>query len=246
MPAAIALILAFVGLVLPLSPATAAQSALPSVGELYFGNPTSAAYYRNAFREGLRELSYVEGRNIRLITRYAEGDPTKLRKIVEEFVALRVDAMFLNAKAVPFAKKMTSTIPIVSAGFADPVGEDLAQSLGAPGGNVTGLSWQSLDASEKRLQLALEIVPTLKRVAVLTDPDDPGIALDAKAIQRIASTVGVKVIEIPIRGASDFAAALAKLKAQRPSGSPNKQCPIPHYAARRALSLRYREPVALY
>ena len=189
---------------------------LPSVGELYFGNASSAADFQNGFREGLRERGYVNGQNIILITRFADGDTKQLLQTTAEFVALKVNVMFINVKAVPTAKKLTSTIPIVSAGFIDPVAEGLVQSLAHPGGNVTGVSWQSRDASAKRLQLALEIFPRLKHLAVITDPDDPSVVLDAKTLHETANHAGIRVSDISVRGESDFNTALAAIKAARP------------------------------
>src|SRR6185295_1271493 len=89
-----------------------AAKQLPRVGELYYGTPSGAAYGYAGFREGLRELGYRDGQNIVLITRFANGDPERLKKFVMEFVALKVDVMFINIKAVAIAKSLTSTIPI--------------------------------------------------------------------------------------------------------------------------------------
>ncbi len=189
----------------------------PRVGELYFGNVSGAAYGYNGFREGLRELGYVDGQNIVLITRFANGDPERLKEFVVEFVALKVDAMFINIKAVPTAKRLTSTIPIVSAGFADPVAEGLVHSLAQPGGNITGVSWQSNDVSGKRLQLAMEVVPGLKHVAVLVDPQDPSIMVEARALHGAAGRAGIRVSDVPVQGDSDFGTALTTIRSVRPN-----------------------------
>jgi putative ABC transport system substrate-binding protein len=190
---------------------------LPRVAELYFGDKPSAAYFQNGFRDGLRELGYVDGRNIVLLTAYAEGSNERLQRFVEEFVAQKVDVLFINVKAVPLAKKLTSTIPIVSAGFVDPVAEGHAASLAKPGGNITGVSWQSPDATAKRLELTRELVPRLKRVAILVDPTDPSSMVDGRAFHVAASQAGIMVRDVAVTDRSDFAAVLGALKAAHPS-----------------------------
>src|SRR5262249_40398381 len=159
---------------------------IPKVGELYYGDKAGVAYFQNGFRDGLRDLGYVEGRNIVLVTGYAEGSTERLREYIREFVAQKVDVMFINVKAVPMAKQLTSTIPIVSAGFNDPVAEGHADTLAHPGRNITGVSWQSPDADAKRLQIAMELVPGLKRVATLVDPNDPSSLVEIRAFRQAA------------------------------------------------------------
>jgi putative ABC transport system substrate-binding protein len=194
----------------------AAEARVPRVGELYFGDKANVAYFQNGFRDGLRELGYVDGRNIVLITGYAEGSPERLREFVVRFVAQNVDVMFLNVTAVPMATRLTSTIPIVSAGFNDPVAEGHAETLARPGKNVTGVSWQSSEATAKRLQLAMQLVPGLKRVATFVDPNDPSTVVEVRAFREAARRSGVRVVEIPVSGKADFERVLATLKSERP------------------------------
>src|SRR5262249_40117637 len=157
------------------------------------------------------------GQNIVLLTRYADGSNERLQAFVSEFITHQVNVMFINVKAVPIAKKLTSTIPIVCGGFVDPVAEGHVKSLARPGGNITGVSWQSPDASAKRLELARELIPKLKRVAILTDPGDPSVMVDAKAFQGAASLAGIGVLDITVTGGSDFGAVLKTLRAERPN-----------------------------
>ena len=193
------------------------SAGVPKVGVLFFGDESSASYFNTAFLEGLNELGYVPGKNIALITRFSGGDDARLKQNVVDLIALKVDVLFLTEKAVPAAKKLTSKIPIVAPNFFDPVGEGLVASLPHPGGNITGLSWQSADASGKRLQLAADLVSGLKRVAILVDPRDSGSVIEAKALSEAASRAGVQVREISVRGDLDFESALQALKLDRPN-----------------------------
>ena len=146
-----------------------------------------------AFRDGLRELGYVEGRTITIVSRFARGDPARLPGLVGELVALKVDVLFVTPKAQADAIRATTTIPIVSMGFADPMEEGAVSSLARPGRNITGVSWQSADTVGKRLQLARQLVPALKRLAVLFDPSDQrGRSAEAKAFEALAHNVGIK------------------------------------------------------
>jgi putative ABC transport system substrate-binding protein len=172
--------------------------------------------FNSAFVEGLNELGYVPDKNIVLITRFSGGEDARLKQNVVDLIALKVDVLFLTEKAVPIAKKLTSKIPIVAPNFFDPVGEGLVSSLPPPGGNITGISWQSADASGKRLQLATDLVVGLKRVAILVDPRDSGSVIEAKAFREAAGRASIQVREILVHDDADFESALASLKADRP------------------------------
>ena len=130
---------------------------------------------RQAFVQGLRELGYMEGQNIVIEYRWAEGKLENLPAFVADFVRLRVDVIISSATpAIRFAKEQTSAIPIVMAGVTDPVGAGFVASLARPGGNITGLTHLSPDLTGKRLELLKEVVPRLLRVAVLWNPNHPG------------------------------------------------------------------------
>ncbi len=149
--------------------ANAQQPAkVPRIGFLSSLSPAAVSARMDAFRQGLRELGYVEGKNIVIESRWAEGKTERLPELAAELVRLKVDVIVTGGPSVNrFAKEATVTIPIVLAFDNDPVGNGFAASLARPGGNVTGLSALSPEISGKQLELLKEIVPTLSRVAVL-------------------------------------------------------------------------------
>jgi putative tryptophan/tyrosine transport system substrate-binding protein len=147
-----------------------ASTKIPRVGFLSL-NPASVQKDRvEAFREALRKRGYVEGQNIIIDYRFADGKSERLRELAAELVALKVDVIVTagNSATAP-AKDATKTIPIVMMNDTDPVGQGHIDSLARPGGNITGLSSTSFDLADKRLELLKEIVPKLSRVAVLRD-----------------------------------------------------------------------------
>src|ERR1051325_7168453 len=136
--------------------------------------PATYAERIEAFRQGLHDLGYVEGRNIAIEYRWAEGDPERTREIVEEFVRLKVDVIIVPSSIyTEAAKRGTSEIPIVLIGHADPVGTGHVTSLSHPGGNITGVSVMLTETSVKSLELLKQAVPELARVAVMFDPAAP-------------------------------------------------------------------------
>ena len=141
--------------------AGADRTAAARIGEVWVQTEAAMAPYHQAFADGLRELGYVEGRNLMLLTRYANGDESRLPLLLDELIKRKVDVLFVSAAAIGAAKKATATIPIVCATMNDPVGAGLVTSLSRPGGNLTGVSWQSVDTATKRLELAMELRPKL-------------------------------------------------------------------------------------
>ena len=147
-----------------------------------------------AFRQGLRELGYVEGKNIVIEWRSAEGKPDRLPALAAELVRLKVDIIVTGgATATRAAKEATVTIPIVMTQDSDPVGNGFVASLARPGGNITGLSTLAPELSGKRLELLKEIIPRLSRVAVLGTSTQPGNAQVLKEIELAAGAFGVKL-----------------------------------------------------
>jgi ABC-type uncharacterized transport system substrate-binding protein len=141
---------------------------IPRIGFLGASSPSAISARLEAFRQGLRELGYVEGKNIVIEYRYAEGKLDRLSALAVELVRLGVDVIVLAGPAsIRPAKEATSTIPIVMANDADPVGSGVVASLARPGGNITGLSNLAPEISGKRLELLKEIVPRLLRLAIL-------------------------------------------------------------------------------
>ena len=168
-----------------ISPRARAQPQAAKVRRIGFlGIAFASGYVRELdwIRAGLRDLGYVEGRNLAIEYRWAEGSPERLRDMAAEFVALKVDAILTHATAGAIAAaRATSTIPIVMADGADPVAAGLAASLARPGGNVTGSFSFVAEEVGKRLQLLMEFVPRIKRVAYLASTVDAAIAAKRKA-----------------------------------------------------------------
>jgi putative tryptophan/tyrosine transport system substrate-binding protein len=157
---------------------------------------TSASAYApqlQGFLQGLRELGYVEGKNIVIEYRWADGRDERLAELVAQLVRLHPDVLVTHATAVRVAQQATSTIPIVMGVSADPVGMGLIKSLARPGGNTTGVASQMVDLSSKRLQLLNEIVPQLKDVAVLSYESSPGARRGLAETEAAARKLGVRV-----------------------------------------------------
>jgi len=176
-------------------PAQAQQPTnIPRIGYLEAVSPSISAVRSEAFRQGLRELGYVEGKNIVTEYRYAEGKRDRLPALAAELVRLKVDVIVTaGASATRAAKKATSTIPIVMAQDSDPVGKGIVASLARPGGNITGLSTLAPEISGKQLELLKEIVPKLSRVAVLGTSTRPGNAQTLREVELAAGAFKVEV-----------------------------------------------------
>jgi len=181
------------------APAAAAQQTgkVPRIGFLVF--VSSETRYR-AFQQGLRELGYVEGQNIAIEFRSADGSLERLRDLADELVGLHLDVIVAGSTVgARTATRATSTIPIVMANAADPVGLGLVASLARPGGNTTGLSTMSPELTGKRLQLIREVVPRLRRMGVLWNQDAPGSAAQFKELKPAAQSLGVDVRSLAVR-----------------------------------------------
>ncbi len=172
-----------------------------------------------AFRQRLRDLGYIEGRNLAIEYRWLGSRPERLPEAAAELVSLRPDLIVAISHRVAMAvKKATTTIPIAFAHVNDPVGVGLVRSLAHPGGNVTGLSAQGLDLIAKRLELLKELLPSESRVAYLGNPDEPYSPVYLLEAQRAALALGMKeVLSVEVRGSSDFAAAFALIAVRRPN-----------------------------
>ena len=178
---------------------------VPRIGYLSSDSPSTIAVRIEAFRQGLRELGYVEGKNIVIEWRFAEGKADRLAGLGAELVRLKVDVIVTSGPAATrAAKEATVTIPIVTAQDPDPVGNGLVASLARPGGNITGLSTLAPEISGKRLELVKEIVPRLSRVAVLGSSTTPGNAQALKETELAAQALGVQLQYLDVRGAKDI------------------------------------------
>jgi putative ABC transport system substrate-binding protein len=192
-------------LLLPLCSAVDAQqpTKIPRIGYLSTVSPAVNATRIEALRQGLRELGYMEGKNIFIEWRYAEGKVDRLPSLAAELVRLKVD-LIVTAASPPTraARELTSTIPIVMAFDDDPVGSGFVASLARPGGNVTGLSSLALEIGGKQLELLKEIIPRLSRVAILGTSTVPHYANVVKEIDVTAKALDVKVQDLDVLNAS--------------------------------------------
>jgi putative ABC transport system substrate-binding protein len=194
--------------------AQAQQAArIPRIGILFGSSASSFSARIEAFRQRLRELGYVEGKNILIEYRYADGKLERLPDLAAELVRLKVDVIFTGGGPTILAAKQASpTMPIVFAGAADPVGSGIVSSLARPGGNITGLSVMAPDLDGKRLELLKEAFPKVARVAFLWQPgnvrgNDPLTDMEAAA-----KALGLKLQSLPVRGLDDFESAFARAK----------------------------------
>src|SRR5215467_5575354 len=165
---------------------------IPRIG--YLGSSSSEFDRVETFRQGLRELGYVEGQNFVIERRYTEGKPDRERTLAAELVRLKVDVIVTRGSiSTRAAKEATATIPIVMAQDSDPVGNGFVASLARPGGNITGLSNFAPELSGKRLELLKEVVPRLARIAVLGASTNPGNAQSLRETERAGAGLGVQI-----------------------------------------------------
>jgi ABC-type uncharacterized transport system substrate-binding protein len=190
-------------------PADAQQQAkIPRIGFLTGGSPSSIAARIEAFRHGLRELGYVEGKNIIIEWRFADGNLERLPEFAAELVRLKVVVIVTGGpQATRPVKEATSTIPIVMAQDGDPVGTGFVASLARPGGNITGLTSLAPELSGKRLELLKEIVPKLSRVAVMGTSTNPGNAQALRETELAAEALGVKLHYLDVLSPKDIESA---------------------------------------
>jgi putative ABC transport system substrate-binding protein len=184
---------------------------IPRIGIL---NPTSSSFFLprvEAFRQRLRELGYVEGKNILIEYRYAEGKFERLTDLAAELVQLKVDVIVTAGPGVLAAKKASTTIPIVFGAASDPVGAGIVSSLARPGGNITGLSNIAQDLAGKRLELLKEAFPKVARVASLRQSVRGGNPYLTE-MEAAAKALGVKLLPLPVRSLDDFEGAFARAK----------------------------------
>jgi putative ABC transport system substrate-binding protein len=186
--------------------AHAQQSAkIRRIGLLSPFSPSATAVWHQAFRLGLRDLGWVEGKNISIEYRYAEGRNDRLPDLAADLVRLKVDIIFVDSTSPALAaRKATRAIPIVIASGGDTLASGLVESLARPGGNITGLDQMSPELGGKRLELLKEIVPQLSRVAVLWNPQNQASTLNWKELQLPARQLGVQLHSLEVRSPGDF------------------------------------------
>jgi len=197
--------------------AAPAQEKIPRVG--FMGNSTAAleANLVGAFREGLRELGYEEGRNIVIEYRWADGQYERFPALVAELIAAKVDVIVTAGTPAALAvKKTTTTVPLVMVAVGDPVGTGLVPSLARPDGNLTGLSSVAPDLEGKRLELLREIVPSVSHIAVFFNSLNPFHVASMRQAQAAGKILGIKVQQHDIRKSEDLDRAFAALRKERP------------------------------
>jgi ABC-type uncharacterized transport system substrate-binding protein len=187
---------------------------VPVIGFLGAATPSTWAPWIEAFELRLRELGWTEGHNLAIEYRWAEGRPERYAEIAAEFVQRKVAAIVTVASAVRALKQATTEIPIVFALAADPLGAGLVASLSRPGGNVTGLSNQQSDLAGKRVELLREVLPNLRRLAVIANADHHESVLEMEEVVAAARGLGVETAKLEIRRAQDIAPVFERLNRQ--------------------------------
>ena len=185
----------------------------------FLGNSTAAleANLVGPFRDGLRERGYVEGRDLVIEYRWADGQYDRLHALVAELLALKVDVLVTAGTPAALAvKRATTTVPLIMVAVGDPVGTGLVKSLARPGGNLTGLVSIAPDLEGKRLELLTEIVPKLSSVAFLANPANPFHVSSEQHARAAAKALHLKVTFFPVRAESEFDRAFQAMGAQRP------------------------------
>ncbi len=201
---------------LELAPAEAQLKGKPRVGVL---TPAERQWEGAAFREALRSLGYVEGSNISIDVRSAEGKLERMPELAAALINSDVDVILaVNTPGARAAIEATKTVPIVMTAIGDPVGLGLVTSLARPGGNVTGLSNMSGDLAGKRLELLKEAAPAARRIAVMMHPDDPIVPIQVKDINATAARIGVELEIIPVRHAQELERAFQRALQWRAQG----------------------------
>jgi putative tryptophan/tyrosine transport system substrate-binding protein len=201
-------------LIWPLAAQAQKAEKHPIIG--FMGSGTAALLSESrytGFIQRLHELGWTEGRTVEIVYRWGEGRPERFADIMAEFVQLKVNIIITNGTpAVLAAKQATSDIPVVFPTAGDPVGAGLVAGLARPGGNITGLGFQTTETAGKRVELLREVVLNLRRVAILTDPDDPASAAEMRDAQTAGRAFGLEVTTIGVRRGDEIASAFETLQ----------------------------------
>jgi putative ABC transport system substrate-binding protein len=187
---------------------------LPTIGFLGSSTASGWAPWTAAFQQRLRELGWIEGHNIAVEYRWAEGSNERGAEIAREFVRMKVDVIVTTGSSALAVKEAVATVPVVFALWADPIGSSYIASLARPGGNATGLSIQTLDTAAKRLELLREVVPVLQRLTIVARLDNPSNVVEAGEVEAAARKLGIEVAIANIRRTEDIAPAMEALKSR--------------------------------
>ena len=186
---------------------------------LLWDSPDVFADEIEAFRQGLRDLGYVEDRNLVIEYRWGKGKPDRMQALAEELVRLKVDVIVAPSSIyTEAAKQATSTIPIIFMSHADPLGSGHVANLAYPGGNATGLSLMMPETTVKGLELFKEVVPTLSRVAVIFDPATPSHRPSLKAAEAAGPKLSLRIQPVPVRSATEYESAFSSIVRERADG----------------------------
>ena len=199
--------------------AEAQDRKLPKIGEIWGINAEEIAPYRRPFLKRMRELGWIDGKTAQFVIRYYShetGNDSSVAKIAKELVAQKVDVFVVSDYAWRGTREATTTIPIVCTDMYDPILEGASSSLARPSGNLTGVSWQSIDTAAKRVELAKDLMPNLKRAALIYDASDPGAVIESKGFAQGAKTVGTRLDVFGLHGPQDLDAAIAAIKNSPP------------------------------
>jgi ABC-type uncharacterized transport system substrate-binding protein len=215
---------------------------IPVVGYIWNSSEALAAPNVAAFRQGLQQLGYVEGQDVRIVSRYADGQFERFPALVKELIEARSDVLVVaGPQASRAVKQATDTLPVVMAVISDPVAEGLVQSLARPGGNITGIAFQNTELTAKRLELLKRVIPKATRIVALVDPTF-GRSAGLAELQTAARSLGLELHTVEARGPADFEAAFRSARNARAEGmvvlaspllSAHRQALIAHVARSR-------------
>ena len=183
-----------------------------------FSRPTlsNPDVYYDAFTQGMRELGYVEGKNLVIEWRFADGIYERLAGLAAELVQMKVEVIATHSTAATkAAQRATSTIPIVTAAVSDPIGGGFAASLARPGGNITGFSVIAVDVSPKRLELLKTMMPAVSRIAVLVNPGNQAKPVVLKSVQAAAQQAGIQILAVDARTPEEIERGFAMMTSKR-------------------------------
>lgn len=204
--------------VAPLAAESQPASKVYRIGFLWH-SPAAFQDAIEAFRQGLRDLGYIEGKNIAIEFRWAQGKPERMRELAEELVQLKVDVIIAPSSIyTAAAKRATSSIPIVFLSHADPLGNGHVASLGHPGGNVTGVSLMMTETNVKGLELFKEAVAGLSHVAIIWDPATPSHGPGLKAVEAAGPSLGLRILSVPVRSATEYESAFSTMLREHADG----------------------------
>ncbi len=191
---------------------------IPVVGYIWNSSEALAAANVAAFRQGLKELGYVEGQDVTVVSRYADGQFERLPALVKELIEAKPDVIVVaGPQASRAVKQATDTLPVVMAVISDPVAEGLVQSLARPGGNLTGIAFQNTELAAKRLELLKRVIPRATRIAALSDSTF-GRSAGLPELRAAARSLGLALHTVEVRGPADFEAAFRSARNARAEG----------------------------